>query len=316
MRTAGCGRGRGGTGEAGHRGPTGRATLVTLLAGTALVACGPGGEAPPAEEAAPAGEAADAGQDGDHLAAARAFFEEGRYDSALRRFTLAAEGPGETAVALNERGMTYAARGQTERAVADLDSALSLRPGYASALSNLAVVHIQLGRYEQAVAELDSLTKLRPEDARAYHHRARAYEGLGRIDRALEDLDRAVALDSGLAEAYVTRGALYAGRDDLDLAVADFETAVALSGAEGARKNLGIARLESGDHEGALEVFDRLVSEHPLRARYLLYRGRAYRGLGREGEAEADFRRALELTGNPGIREQAIRALREMGVTG
>ena len=91
---------------------------------------------------------------------------------------------------------------------------------------------------------------------------------------------------------------------------------MALSGGENARKNLGIARREAGDHEGALEVFDRLLADHPLQARYLLYRGRAYRGLGRTGEAEADFRRALELTGNPGIREQAIRALREMGVAG
>lgn len=266
----------------------------------ALAACGPAGD----EDAAP--------EDEGHLAAARAFYQEGSHDSALARFDLAVEGGTRPAEALNERGMTHAARGNLERAAADIDSALALRPDYVPALSNLAVVHLEQGRWDRALAELDSLAVLRPGDAKVFYDRAHAYRGMGRLERALEDLDRAIRLDSGLVEAYLTRGSLHARRDDLDRATADFETAVSLSGSEAARRNLGIARLEAEDYRAALEIFDELVSSRPLRARYHLYRGRAYRGLGREGEAEADFRRTLELTGNPGLREQAIRALREM----
>lgn len=217
---------------------------------------------------------------------------------------------------LNERAMTHAALGEFDRAASDLDSALALRPGYAAALSNLAVVHLRLGRPEEALAELDSLARLRPEDAKVFYDRAHAHERLGEPGRALEDLDRALRLDSSLAPAYVSRGRLHAESDDLERAVADFERAVSLSGSEAARRNLGVALLETGDYGRALEIFDDLLAGAPLRARYHLYRGRAHRGLGRDGAAEADFRRTLELTANPGLREQAIRALREMEAAG
>lgn len=266
----------------------------------ALAACGPVGDDVPAPEG------------GEHLEAARAFFQDGRHDSALARYDRAVEAGTRPAEALNERGMTHAARGEYERAAADIDSALTLRPGYTEALSNLAVVHLRQGRWELALAELDSLAALRPAEAKVFYDRAHAHRGSGHPDRALEDLDRAIRLDSGLVEAYLTRGSLHAGRDDLEAAISDFEKAVSLSGSQAARRNLGLARLEAGDHRAALEIFDGLVASHPLRARYHLYRGRAYLGLGREGDAEADFRRTLELTANPGLREQAIRAIRAM----
>lgn len=284
--------------------------LGAMLAGLALAACGPGRDDGTATEAT------------DHLEAARAFVQQERLDSALARFDRAVAEGDEPAVALNERGMTHAARGRFELAEADLDSALSLRPGYASALSNLAVVHLEMSRWEQALAELDSLARLRPDDAKVYYDRAHAHRGLGRPERALEDLTRAIRRDSGLVDAYLTRGSLHARLGELDRAIADFEAAVSLSEGSGepaaggkletARRNLGVAHLEAGDHAAALEVFDGLVTRHPLRARYHLYRGRAHRGLGRDREAAADFRRTLELTGNPGLRQQAIRALREM----
>lgn len=292
-----------------HAMARGRRPVVAAL-GLLLVACGPGAD----DGGAPAAQ--------DHLEAARAFVEQGRQDSALARYDLAVAEGSEPAAALNERGMTLAARGELGRAEADLDSALSLRPDYTAALGNLAVVHLEMRRWEQALAELDSLARLRPDSAKVYYDRAHAHEGLGRPDRALEDLGRALRRDSGLVQAYLTRGNLHARRGQLDRAIADFEAAVSRSGRggreaarrhlESARRNLGVAHLEAGHHAEALEVFDALVRRHPLRARYHMYRGRAYRALGRDAEAAADFRRTLELTGNPGLRQQVIPALREM----
>lgn len=279
-------------------------SLVGLCALAAVLACGSGGDG----AAAPDGEA--------HLEAARQFFEEERYDSALRRFGLAAGDTATRAVALNERGMTYAARGQLERAAADLDSAVALRPDYASALSNLAVVHLELSRWERALEELDRLARLRPDDAKVYFDRAAAHRGRGDVERALADLDRALELDPEMAPAHMTRGKIYAGRDDLRLAVRDFERAASISGSRTAYTNLGVARLELDEYERAAEIFSDLISRAPLRARYHLYRARAHRGLGRDDEARTDFRRTLELTGNPGLRQRAIEALREMDEAG
>lgn len=281
-----------------------RWTLGAAVA-TAVAAAGC---APPEGDAGPAADG--------HLERARAFAGDGAHDSAVRRYTLALEAGADAATVLEERGVVRAEAGRHRRAAADLDSALALRPGDAGVLSNLAVTHLELARWERALRLLDSLAGMRPDRAKVYYDRARAYQGQGRLDRALEDLDRALELDPELGEAYVSRGALRARRGELEAAVEDFERAVALTGSETARKNLGVARLQAGDHAEAERIFTGLLSRAPLVARYHLYRGRARRALGREGEAEADFRRALELTGNPGLREQVIDALREMEAGG
>lgn len=246
------------------------------------------------------------------LESARALAERGRYDSALRLYTVLVERGGRVAVALNERGMVRSARGEHEEAVADLDSALALRPGWPPALSNLAVANLALSRWDRALSVLDTLASLRPDDPKVHYELAHAWKGKGRTVRAIEELDRALELDPELVEARMTRGSLYAGRDDLDLAIADFERAASISGSAKARRNLAIARLEAGQLEPAERLFTELIGRDPLRARYYLYRGRARRGLGRDGEAASDFRRVLELTGNPAVRQRAIDALRGM----
>lgn len=256
------------------------------------------------------------GTAGSHLERARAFAGDGAHDSAVRRYTLALEAGADAATVLEERGLVRAEAGRHRRAAADLDSAAALRPGDAEVRANLAVTLLELSRWDRAAALLDSLAELRPDDPKVYYDRARAHRGRGRLDRALEDLDRALELDPELGEAYVSRGALRARRGDLEGAIADFEKAVALTGSEVARKNLGVARLEAGDAAGAERIFTELLSRDPLVARHHLYRGRARRALGREAEARADFRRVLELTGNPGLREQAIEALRAMEAGG
>lgn len=279
-------------------------TLVTALAAVlAAAGCGPPGD--------DAGGTADA-----HLERARAFAGDGAYDSAIRRYTLALEAGADAGTALEERGIARAEAGRPRRAAADFDSVLALRPGDEGVLANYAVTQLELSRWDRAIGVLDSLAELRPDDPKVYYDRARAHQGRGRLDRALEDLDRALELDPDLGEAYVSRGALRARTSDLEAAIADFEKAVSLTESEAARKNLGVARLEAGDHAEAERIFTGLLSRAPLVARYHLYRGRARRGLGREGEATADFRRVLELTGNPGLREQAIEALREIEAGG
>lgn len=248
----------------------------------------------------------------DHLEAARTLVEDGAHDSAVVRYTLALETGADPATAVRERGVVRAAQGKHRLAAADLDSALALRPGDPETLAPLSVVLLELGRWDRAAGILDSLVEARPDDAKVHYDRAHAHRGLGRMDRALEDLDRALELDPAMGEAYVARGAIHARRSDLNAAVSDFERAVSLTGSEAARKNLGIARLRGGDHEEADSIFTELLGRAPLEARYHLYRARARRRLGRGAEAAEDFRRVLELTGNPALRRQVIEALREL----
>ena len=59
--------------------------------------------------------------------------------------------------------------------------------------------------------------------------------------------------------------------------------------------NIGIKRYNEGDSQGALEEFERVVTENPTLPEAYYYRGLAHLSLGNTEQAKADFTKLLEL---------------------
>lgn len=142
-----------------------------------------------------------------------------------------------------------------------------LRPGHVDAILLTAQLMEDLGRHELAVATYDRV----PEDHPAYHAAA-----LGMTDalRASGDIGGAIARLEALTETHgdlpivhVSLGDLYRGEADYDAAVEAYDRAVALYG-------------------------------EPAQAQWFVFfaRGIAHERRGDWPEAEADFRRALDLS--------------------
>lgn len=158
------------------------------------------------------------------------------------------------AQAYHNRGLAWHKEGALDRALADLDSAVSLVPDWAAFLTARGMVHSARG-----------------EPAAAFN-----------------DFTRAIETGSGGGSPLVERGILHSQTGALAAAAADFKRALEIDPANAAaRNNLGIVFLDSGEYVAAEEEFTRLLDQVPGSAAAFYGRAAAASALG-------EHRRALE----------------------
>lgn len=80
-----------------------------------------------------------------------------------------------------------------ERALADYNRAIEIRPTYSVALNNRSVLFMQLGQHADALRDLNTLIDRNPNYTQALYNRARLYLALGNREAARSDLIRAIA---------------------------------------------------------------------------------------------------------------------------
>lgn len=133
-------------------------------------------------------------------------FADGRIEQAVVAFSRAIDAggldPDSLALAHNNRGVAYSELGDFDRAIADYERALQLRPGDPKSLRNLRIAHTRRGL---------------------------AAARVGEVDRALGDLTRAIELEPEHPTAYVRRAELRLERGEVDAAIGDLETAARLA---------------------------------------------------------------------------------------
>jgi hypothetical protein len=110
-----------------------------------------------------------------------------------------AEGKGRRVKALSARSSLYAATGNAEAALSDLDEALKLDPRNAKILDQRGSLHLSGGRLDAAVSDFYAATKAASGYGPAYFHRAQAYDSQGEKLFAAEDFKTACRL--GVKEA-------------------------------------------------------------------------------------------------------------------
>lgn len=168
---------------------------------------------------------------------------------------------------------------------------------------------LEEGRYLKALAEADAQLRSQPKLALAHAARSQALSALQRFPEALQSAEKALALSNGLADGYLARGMARAGsaiqqRNFSSIkgalgAMDDLKQATQRDGRlTQAWMALGLAYQQlpgilGGSTRKALSCAESLKRVHPAR-------GEALHGMvlsmdKRWGEAEARFRRALEL---------------------
>jgi tetratricopeptide (TPR) repeat protein len=122
------------------------------------------------------------------------------------------------AAAHYNRGIAYRSRSQFERAhhgtdpdaaldraLADYDEALRLRPDYAETLVARAIVWFDKEQYDRAIADCDQAIRLQPDLAEAYNNRALAYFRKGLYALAQPDFDQTIRLRKNYGNALILR---------------------------------------------------------------------------------------------------------------
>jgi tetratricopeptide (TPR) repeat protein len=152
------------------------------------------------------------------------------YDRAIADYSEVIRIDPKTAVAYDNRGLSYFAKGDVDRAIADYSDAIRIDPKFANALVHRGNAYYGKTDHDRALADLSEALRIDPKLADACLHRANIYALRGDYPRAIADYNEAIRLDPLDPEPLTGRGLAYEKTAETAKARADFNAA--LKGAE------------------------------------------------------------------------------------
>ncbi len=237
-----------------------------------------------------------------HLNRGRIYFERGDFDRALAEADQAIRLKPDYAGAYAARCALHRARRAYDRAIADCDQAIRLNPQEGLALANRGAIHLELVEYDRTIADLDHAICLDPRDAKAFADRGVAWHK-GQHDRAIADLDQAIRLDPTSGPAYNSRCLCRAIMVQAAQALPDCEEALQLLTDEpDVLNSLGFAHLKMGNFDRAIAAYNAALRKEPRSASSLYDRGLATLKKGDRLGSNADLAAARII--DPGIDER------------
>ena len=155
---------------------------------------------------------------------------------------------------------------------------------------------IDQNQFEAAITPLQKVLADQPNFAYGHFQLAYVYTALKKPKEAQAEYQRAAALDPKMSAAYVNLGMLLLDNREDAAAVAALRKAVELLPAESRpRYLLAVALDRSGDRAGATEAFEALLHLDPNDITAIDYLGWMNLHTAKPAEAEARFRRAVEV---------------------
>ena len=154
-------------------------------------------------------------------------------------------------------------------AAAKFEAAIARNPAVAPLHVNLALAYLAMKRNAEALASLEKAVALAPADPAIQFQLGSVYVDQQAYDKAIAALEKGLSLKGDLtdplaADAASTLGAVYFAQGKVTDAEAQFQR-VLTAAPRHAGATLGMAKVQfsKGDAAKALELFDRVVAEHP-----------------------------------------------------
>lgn len=217
---------------------------------------------------------------------------------AIAEFDEAAKLSPQNPLPLQGLARAYSAKNDPANAIAALDRALAVQPGYYPARLDKGDLLLVQGKNDAALAEYAAVAKAQPKVAAAQMKIGMAQQQAGNRSEAMAAYQKAVDIDPGAALAYNNLAWLAVERKEQhDKALEWANKAVALLPSEPAvQDTLGWVLYKRGETDKALDVLQKLVDgpgKKFAEAHYHL--GLVYADKGRKKEAGAALRKALEV---------------------
>jgi choline-sulfatase len=170
---------------------------------------------------------------------------------------------------------------------ATLEKVLRLDPKSPTALRQIGELELKLGDYAKAAEHLQAAREIRPNDATAAFDEGQALEKLGNFVAAREAAESSLKLMPGQLAARLLLGRIYLQLKDPKAAEDQFEAATLLD-SKNLDAQIGIAQCEivEGNQAVAFDQLKSLSLSHPNNAQVFELLAQAYRGLGKENEAQ------------------------------
>jgi choline-sulfatase len=168
-----------------------------------------------------------------------------------------------------------------------LEKALELDPASPTTLRQLGENELAAGDFAKAAVHLKKAREVRPEDSTAAFELGQALEKSGDFAGARDALEASLKMVPSQMPARLLLGRVYLELKDAKNAQDQFEAASLVdSNNVEARLGLAEAQIQLSDFAGALPDLEALTKSDPGNALALRLLARAYRGLGREPDAQ------------------------------
>ena len=199
------------------------------------------------------------------------------------------------AIAHNNRGNAYSAKGDFDHAIEDYDLAIQLNPNYAHSYNNRGVVYLKKGDYDRAINDFDEAIRLSPSYARAFANRAETYQIKHDYERALQDYDNAIRIDPQLRPIWNGRCWARAIIGQLQEALSDCNKALNMEPDAATYDSRGLVYLKLGQYDLAIEDYSSALRLQPRLSSALYGRGVAKLRKGDRSGGESDVAAAMAL---------------------
>jgi tetratricopeptide (TPR) repeat protein len=165
---------------------------------------------------------------------------------------------------LIHEGRRWSVVGNEDRALAEMNAAIALRPHDAESYQQRAIVYADAGETAKAVEDYRRAIRIDPALPRAHYDLAQELRKERDYPAAAEEYLKSIAQDSLMVEAYNNLGITYQLMKEYPAAVRSFKTAIRLDPRYvRAYNNLGAALAESGDLSGAIAAFNEAIGRDP-----------------------------------------------------
>ncbi|CAG8513005.1 10804_t:CDS:2 [Scutellospora calospora] len=164
------------------------------------------------------------------------------------------------------RGELYRLISMYEKSLIDLNKSLKLQINIFS-LRSRAEVYIAIGRYNDAIIDLNSALEIKPKNISSMIRRSKVYCLLGKYHDAITDLNIALELDPSnnmiTASILSNRGEISRLMGRNDLALADLNSSLLLIDDILTLERRGNLYISLGNHNNALTDFERILQLNP-----------------------------------------------------
>ncbi len=221
---------------------------------------------------------------------------QGKLDQAIAQYAEALRLKPDLAGAHNNLGLALAAQGKLDEAIAQYTEALRLNPAYAGTQNNLGLALAAQGKLDQAVAHYTEALRLNPDLAKAQNNLGLALAAQGKLDQAVAHYAQALRLEPDYAEAHNCLGLALTAQGKLDQARAHFAEALRLKPdyAE-AHNNLGLSWASQGKLDEAVAQYTEALRLNPDLAETHNNLGVALAKQGKIEAAITSYQKAIQL---------------------
>jgi len=188
----------------------------------------------------------------------------GRYDEAIPMMEQLRQQQPNDVILLSNLGAAYVDVGRVEEARDALTRAVEIDPNHFAANLNLSKVYELRRELDVALVHAQRAVQSNPLLGRAHEREGVVLAKLGRYDEARAALTKAREYGSNEAEGLLVSGAMHADRGEWEAAIRDLEAVLRIVPQSfEALAMLAIARVRTGNAEGAHQALERAARIHP-----------------------------------------------------